>query len=347
MTPATPKCVASRTGWARDRRAFTLVELLVVIGIIAVLVGLLLPALNRARASAESVKCLSNLHQLGIATAQYEANAKGYLPYPVATLTGDNKNVVTGNACENMLWFNVLDQYLQSTRVIRNASGAIINGISTGNGAGDDVRHYSAVKECPVWTSFGKVDQNGNTADPVMRSLTYKMNTNLRQNNAGRLPSSTTNQDLLTYRPAKVTDVPNGQNFVYLGDAIGIDTFGPATAANESLQFDMDVDSVTASSGNLPNPNPSLRHSGGANILFVDGHAAHQTLKKIKRKIAGSAATLYVDTWQGEYINAAGVVTKPNNYLAPLSAQSPPLFRNPNMPLQWTLLGKLYAPPGS
>jgi hypothetical protein len=61
-----------------------------------------LPALTKARQSAQSLQCLSNLRQCGLATQMYANEHKRYLPYPTTTLG------------EGFLWFNVLDPYLRS-----------------------------------------------------------------------------------------------------------------------------------------------------------------------------------------------------------------------------------------
>jgi len=62
------------------RRAFTLVELLVVIGVVAVLIALLMPALNKARESSRRVNCMSNLRQLSVAWLSYAQAHKGEMP---------------------------------------------------------------------------------------------------------------------------------------------------------------------------------------------------------------------------------------------------------------------------
>ncbi|HQY89077.1 MAG TPA: type II secretion system protein [Tepidisphaeraceae bacterium] len=115
----------------RKPRGFTLVELLVVIGVVAVLIALLMPALSRARESSKRILCASNLHQMGVAISTYLTENRQRMPMIIEPIwipppnpdhlefTVDAfKKTPTGELVYPFAFVNVMSRYMPNPGVM-------------------------------------------------------------------------------------------------------------------------------------------------------------------------------------------------------------------------------------
>jgi prepilin-type N-terminal cleavage/methylation domain-containing protein len=127
----------------QGRRGFTLIELLVVIAIISILAALLLPVLASSKQRAQSIKCLSNMHQWGLAFTMYAADNRDFVPEE-GNVAGAINDPGGPNATDNLdyAWYNCVAPTVSQLPLVKEYGGF-------GNATNPPVPGSPTIFSCP------------------------------------------------------------------------------------------------------------------------------------------------------------------------------------------------------
>jgi len=282
---------------ARNREAFTLVELLVVIGIIAVLIGILLPSLNKARRSAYEAVCMSDLRQWGIGLQMYVDQNKGQLPQkgPDGS-SGDSFTPANGviGVDDPSLWFNAIPPLVNGKSYYQ----MLLDDYHNTMPAPREGQHNLFI--CPMALPAGTLNNNDIIVGPYfMLYGSYSIGT--LKNSTGMFPATQFKCNFSYVFNSALTTV--GSSETSSGDAIKMSSLRPSSQvvvmleklSNAGEYTDPVVQKWCASPGappasttyvtaagynnNVAQPKANwrrfaARHRGGGMILFADGHVA-------------------------------------------------------------------------
>jgi prepilin-type processing-associated H-X9-DG protein/prepilin-type N-terminal cleavage/methylation domain-containing protein len=253
-----------------EGEAFTLVELLVVIAIIALLAALLLPALSKAKQSAYSVKCKSNLRQIGLGVTMYLGEFAAYPGWFDSRY--ETPAPIDGG------WPDLLMPYLQKRTPTRTVGP--VDHRRAGESEGNDVFG------CPV---KGPTIQRwaGGGGEFVRTEYGYNMYgfQSYAQGEDGFLGlwGKSTRPHGEDYRPRKEADVVAPADMIAFGDGTAnlqrgkVGVFGGTIYRTEQDVFLRDDGVYSRSLMDFARK----RHGGRVNIVFCDGHVEQDTLKRL------------------------------------------------------------------